>query len=242
MIVFRGVTKRLGQRLVLDGVSLRALPGEVTALVGPSGAGKSMLLRCLSGLVNLDAGEIRVAGLRLEDVIMPGRVVGVAMDVNCVHPGRRVPETLRLALMANRMPTARLDRLLARAELKGLNCRVRECSRDQLQRLAITVAMAGAPSALVLDEPLTYLDAASWPWFETLLADYLRRGGSVLLTAQQVDDLQGLASHVVEMADGRVVSGGLEEPEAATAPTARAAGSPRVSLPLATSVGLAVAR
>lgn len=225
MIEFDKVTKRLGDRVVVDGVSLRARAGQVTALVGPTGAGKSMLLRCLCGLVVPNAGEVRVLGSRPDQLAIPGRHIGVAMDINSLHPGRTGRESLRLALMATRMPGSNMAGIIDRVGLTGADQRVGKYTKDQAERLAIGLALAGQPSALVIDEPLQCLEPTSHEWFRGLIGSFTRRGGAVLLTAQSLDQVDGLADGVVEIAKGRIVrhDGGDEAPsEQANSPVSSA--------------------
>lgn len=222
MIQFEGLSKRLGNRLVVEDVTFRAAPGEVTAIVGPTGSGKSLLLRCLCGLATPTAGRATVRGARVAELSMPGRTLGSSLSIGSLHPGRAGRETLLLAVMANRMPATRADELLSQIGLAGVPQRVREYSHDMRQRLALGVAMAGQPSVLVLDDPLKWLAPESRGWFEGVLRDFTRRGGAVLMTACPDALLAGVADVVVEISDGRVVRIGRvgEEPVTQVAPAA----------------------
>lgn len=204
MIEFQGVGKRLGGRMVVEDVSFRALPGQVTALVGEPGSGKTVLVRCLCGLATPTTGLATIRGSRVSELAMPGRTLGASLSIGSLHPGRSGRETLVLAAMANRMPAARADEVLRQVGLDGLDVRVRDYSNDMRQRLVIGIAMAGQPSALVLDDPLRWLDHQSRAWFAELLEDLTRRGGAVLLTATPDQDVVGLADQVVVLRQGRV--------------------------------------
>jgi energy-coupling factor transporter ATP-binding protein EcfA2 len=88
MITVTGLTKRYGDRTVVDGVSFTVRPGTVTGFLGPNGAGKTTTMRMVTGLVPASAGEALVDGRRYVDLPNPAAVMGTLLDAGAVHPGR----------------------------------------------------------------------------------------------------------------------------------------------------------
>jgi len=236
MIEARNLTKRLGGRTVVDGVSFRAEPGTVTGFLGANGAGKTTTLRLLSGLSEPDQGEPIVLGSRYRDIPNPGRRVGVLLDAAAQHGGRRGREALAVSAQVMAVDARRVDGLL---ELVGLDRsaarkRVRHYSLGMRQRLGIAHALLGDPEVLILDEPANGLDPPGMRWMRELLRDFADRGGTVLLSSHLLREVEALADHLVIIDAGRVVAkGGRSELLARTGTQVRADDKARLGVALA---------
>jgi len=172
MIRIRGLHKRFGERVVLDGVDAEAEEGSIVSIVGASGSGKSTLLRCLNGLIPFDRGTIEIAGFRLESGgTTPAReltrlraAVGMVFQDLHLFPHLTVLENVTLAPRVVRGTPVRDAERDGRAllELVGLgdraSARPSELSGGQRQRVAIARALAQGASVLLLDEPTSALD------------------------------------------------------------------------------------
>lgn len=215
----------LDARLVVDrvrfhlDVGLAVPPGRVLALLGPNGAGKSTALRALAGLVRLDDGHVRLAGRVLDDahgvVVAPeDRGVGVVPQDSALFPHLSALENVAFGLRARGTPRrparARAQAWLDRVGLADL-CAARpgELSGGQAQRVALARALAPEPGLLLLDEPLSALDAGTRLEVRADLARHLTTftGCTVLVTHDPVDAMV-LADEVVVVEDGRVVQRG----------------------------------
>ena len=201
------VTKRFHGVLALDGVSLRVERGEAVALLGPNGAGKTTALSLLLGLRRPDAGQARLFGRDPRDPRARARL-GVMPQVSGFPATLRVEEVVRLvaAHFADPEPAPELlGRFglgpLARRQTGGL-------SGGEARRLALALAFAGRPAAVVLDEPTGYLDVEARHLAWAGIRVYLAGGGTVLLTSHHLDEVEALASRVVVLAAGRVVAEG----------------------------------
>src|SRR3954463_2764304 len=161
---------RLGTNEVLKGVSFRAAPGEIVALLGPSGSGKTTLLRCVAGLERPHKGRIAIGERVLFDadrkVELPAerRGVGLVFQSYALWPHKTVAENvayaLRLRGVAAKERSRRVQEALDRLGLGHLGARFpHQLSGGQQQRVAIARALVYEPPVILLDEPLSNLDA-----------------------------------------------------------------------------------
>ncbi len=207
-------------------------PHMRTALMGPSGSGKSTVLLAVAGLQPQARGHVRVNGSTLLDtstgIDLPARARGVGMVFQdyALFPHMTVEQNLLFGV--RRMGSAladtdrtRVDALLDQFDLQTLrNALPRNLSGGQKQRVALARALAPAPRLLLLDEPLSALDALLRVRLRNELAEMLERVQvPTLLVTHDPDDAALLAQQVVHMADGR-----LQSPEASLAQDGLAAG------------------
>ncbi len=203
----RGVTKRFGEKVVLDHLDLEIRPGEVVALLGPNGAGKTTALSVLLGLRRPDAGRAELFG---RDPRHPSarEAIGVTPQEGGFPQTLRVGEIVDLVRAHFARPVDRGD-LLERFGLGGIAGRqTGGLSGGERRRLSVALAFAGRPRAVFLDEPTSGLDVESRraAWRE--IARYAGEGGTVLLTTHHLEEAEALASRVVLVARGRVVAQG----------------------------------
>ena len=206
MIETEGLTKQLGGRPVVSGVTFRCEPGSVTGFLGPNGAGKTTTLRMLVGLSEPDAGTARILGGRYRDLPNPGRRVGVLLDASAQHAGRRGREALAVSALTMGVAAHRVDDLL---ELVGLDARaarqrVGEYSLGMRQRLGFAHALLGDPEVLILDEPANGLDPEGMRWMRGLLRGFADRGGTVLLSSHLLTEVEAVADRMMIIGDGRI--------------------------------------
>jgi phosphonate transport system ATP-binding protein len=211
-----GVRKAFGHCAVLDGISLEVHPGEIVALLGPSGVGKTTLFRCLTRLLDPDAGEMWVAGYpmhRLQGAALARarRDVGhVFQQFNLVRrlsaldnaAAGRLASTPLWRVIARRF--SRGDRALAFAALQrvGLSAHVHQradrLSGGQQQRVAIARALVQGSRVLLADEPVASLDPETSASVLSLLREVSReRGMTVLCSLHQPDLAVGFADRVI---------------------------------------------
>ncbi|MEY2474730.1 MAG: molybdate transport system ATP-binding protein [Actinomycetota bacterium] len=202
---------------------LTANDGEVVAVVGPNGAGKTTLLRALAGLTPIDAGRIELDGKVVDDpaqrtfVVPEQRRVGVVFQDGQLFPHLSAVENVafgpRSAGVSRREATARAETWLDRLGLAGKGGdRPSQLSGGQAQRVALARALASDPAMLLLDEPLTALDAATRVEVRRDLGRHLRAfpGVPILVTHDPVDAL-ALADRIVVLEMGRVVQEGTAD-------------------------------
>jgi sulfate transport system ATP-binding protein len=159
-----GISKRFGEALALDDVSLEVETGSLTALLGPSGGGKSTLLRIIAGLDTPDAGTVRIEGEDMTDAPARSRGVGFCFQHYAPFRHLNVRRNVSFGLDIRKRPKAeikgRVDELLELVGLAHLGERYpAQLSGGQRQRLALARALAIEPKVLLLDEPFGALDA-----------------------------------------------------------------------------------
>ena len=206
------MSKQLGRRAVLAGVSLTVREGEVMAVMGPNGAGKSTLLRILLTTVLPDGGEVEVCGV--DAVARPDEVrrrVGFVIGDNRSWywrlSGRANLEFF--AILAGLRPAEarrRAAELLASVDIGDAgHRRVGEYSAGMRLRLSIARAQLMRPPVLLLDEPTQNLDPAGRVWFQRLVRDLATKDrAAVLLVTHDVHEAEGAADRAVVLAAGRV--------------------------------------
>jgi ABC-type sugar transport system ATPase subunit len=164
-VAFRGASKRFGTVEAVRDLTLEVADGELMVLVGPSGSGKTTALRMLAGLEAVDAGDVEVAGRVVNDVSPRDRDVAMVFQDYALYPQMTVRDNLAFGLRRRRLAREEISRrVTGTAETLGLDAlldrRPRELSGGQQQRVALGRALARRPRVLLMDEPLSNLDAA----------------------------------------------------------------------------------
>jgi ABC-type Fe3+/spermidine/putrescine transport system ATPase subunit len=192
------LSKSLGGKTVLNDLSFKVAPGEVVALVGASGSGKSTLLRSIAGLLAPDQGEIRIQGetvwSRSATVQAEDRNVGLIFQDYALWPHMTVRQNLSFGLEVRRISRdeirKRVDHALEITQLQPMAARrPSELSGGQQQRVAIARCLAMRPRLLLLDEPLSNLDAALRDDLRSEMMSLIRAEGmtAVYVTHDQVE-------------------------------------------------------
>ncbi|GGL35738.1 ATP-binding cassette domain-containing protein [Nocardia jinanensis] len=213
-IEVEGLTKRYGERTVVDTVDLRVDPGRVHALLGPNGSGKTTTVRMLATLLRPDSGHARIAGYdTVRETGEVARRIGLVGQFHAVDPRLTGLENLTLFGRMNGLPgrQARIHagELLDRFDLAHAADRLaRDYSGGMRRRLDIVAAMVVRPAVLFLDEPTTALDPRSRNQIYSYVADFVAEGTTVLLTTQYLDEAERLADTVTILDAGRVVATG----------------------------------
>jgi ABC-2 type transport system ATP-binding protein len=199
----RGVTKRFGAVVALDGVDLELRRRDVLALLGPNGAGKTTALSLMLGLRRADAGRAELFGM---DPRRPASrtSVGVTPQETSFPPTLRVREIVDLVRAHFGTPFA-TEELLRRFGLADSSRRqAGGLSGGERRHLAVALAFAGQPLAVFLDEPTTGLDVEARRVVWSELQAYAAQGGTILLTTHYLEEAEALASRVVLLAHGRI--------------------------------------
>ena len=210
----RDVTKRYGDKVVLDHITLDVRQGQLLALLGPSGCGKTTLLNALAGVVDIEGGRIDLDGRRVSapSFTMPPerRNIGMVFQDFALWPHMTVYENVAFGLKVKRQPAsnirARVKEVLGVVQMDGYETLFpQQLSGGQKQRIAIARALAPRPTVLLMDEPLSSLDAKLREQMRWELLHIMRTTGvtGVYVTHDQVEALS-MADHIVILHDGRI--------------------------------------
>jgi ABC-type Fe3+/spermidine/putrescine transport system ATPase subunit len=210
-----GLSKRFGAAVALDGVDLSIRDGAFVALLGPSGCGKTTFLRLLAGLEAPSAGTIRIGGADVTHVPPERRGLGMMFQSYALFPHMTVAGNLRFPLRMRGIgdraaQEAKVREALRLVRLEGLEDRhPRQLSGGQQQRVALARALVADPPVLLLDEPLSNLDAQLRKDMQVELMELHRKIGlTTILVTHDQDEALSLADFVVLMRAGRIEQAG----------------------------------
>ena len=207
MIELRGLTKRYGDTVAVDDLTVEVHPGRVTGFLGPNGAGKSTTMRMILGLDRPTAGDAHVGGRPYTSLREPLRHVGGLLEADAFHPGRNARAHLRVAARTHGIPTRRVDEVLEQVGLASVSRRrVGSFSLGMRQRLGIASALLGDPAVLLFDEPVNGLDADGVRWVRHLVRDLAAEGRTVLVSSHLMSEVQQSADHLLVIGRGRLLA------------------------------------
>ncbi|MEJ5915954.1 ABC transporter ATP-binding protein [Pseudokineococcus sp. 1T1Z-3] len=214
MLAAQGLSRRFGDRTVLDGVDLEVRPGRMTGFVGANGAGKTTTMRVLLGVLAASAGEVTWCGRPV--TAADRRSFGYMPEERGLYPKQRVAEQLvhfgRLHGLGAGAARSAVGRLLERLDLAAhAGDRLDSLSLGNQQRVQIAAALVHGPTALVLDEPFSGLDPLAVDAMAGLLREEVARDVPVLFSSHQLDLVERLCDDLVVLADGRRVAAGTVE-------------------------------
>lgn len=213
-LVVRGLVKRFGGFTAVNGLDLTVRRGELYALLGPNGAGKTTSLRIVAGLLAPDAGQITVCGVdRLRDPVEAKRLVAWLPDEPMVYdkltPVEYLDFVAGLWQVAPALALRRRDELIATLDLARVaDQRCEGFSKGMRQKVALAGALIHDPQLLILDEPLTGLDAAMARHVKELLQERVARGVTVILTTHILEVAERLSDRIGIIRQGRLVREG----------------------------------
>jgi ABC-2 type transport system ATP-binding protein len=204
----RGLTKRFGPILAVDGLDLELPAGRIYGLLGPNGSGKTTLIRCLVGLAKPTSGEARVLGVRMPDRENLARI-GYMTQADGIYIELSVWENLRFfAALSGMRDKAAMNEVLDLVELSSRkNTPALNLSGGIRRRLSLACALVHRPSVLFLDEPTVGIDPALrvefWTHFRKLAAD-----GATLLVSSHVMDEADRCDELLLMLHGKLLARG----------------------------------
>lgn len=209
----RGLTRRF-DRLAVDALDLTVRAGEFYALVGPNGAGKTTTLRMVAGLLQPDAGSVAVFGIdALNDPVAAKQLMAWVSDEPLIYDKLTPLEYLEFVAglwgIDPAMSEPAAHHLLVSLGLEPhLHERCEGFSKGMRQKVALAGALVHDPRLIILDEPLTGLDAVSARHVKGLLGDRVRSGCTVIMTTHILEVAERMADRIGVIASGRLVAEG----------------------------------
>ena len=209
MIELRGLTKKYGDSVAVDGLTFVVRPGVVTGFLGPNGAGKSTTMRMILGLDTPTSGEALVNDRHYRTIRHPLHQVGAQLEAGAVHPSRSGRNHLRIAALSNGIPMSRVDEVLEEVGLASVaRRRVKTYSLGMCQRLGIAAALLGKPGVLLFDEPVNGLDADGVRWIRNMFRDLAAEGRTVLVSSHLMSEMQQAADQLLVIGRGKLIADG----------------------------------
>jgi len=200
-----GLTKRFGDVLALDGLTLEVPPGQVFGFLGPNGAGKSTTLRLLLGLIRPTAGSARILGVDVGDRKAAHRHLAYVPGDVSLWPKLTGAECLELfARLHGEVDEAYRTELIARFQL-DVDKRSRTYSKGNRQKVALIAAFASRAEVLLLDEPTSGLDPLMEQQFQHCVHEATGRGQTVFLSSHILGEVEDLCTRVGILRQGRLV-------------------------------------
>jgi ABC-2 type transport system ATP-binding protein len=211
VLEIRGLTKRFGDRVALDDLTMSVPPGEVVGLLGPNGSGKTTAMRIVFGVIDADRGEVRYRGRPVGPEVR--RRFGYMPEERGLYPDMRVRDQLvyfaRLAGLGRERAGRRADALLERLGVaERADEPVQALSLGNQQRVQLAAALVHEPEALVLDEPFSGLDPVAVEGLSEIVSEAAREGRLVLFSSHQLDLVEGLCESVAVIDHGHLVMSG----------------------------------
>lgn len=208
LVQSRGLTKRYGDRLAVDGLDMNIRRGEVYGFLGPNGAGKTTTLRMLVGLIKPTSGTATVVGTRAGDGQGLARI-GALIESPAFYPYMSGRDNLRVMARYSGVPDSRVEEVLEEVELGDrAKDKYRTYSLGMKQRLGVASALLKDPELLILDEPTNGLD----PQGMAEMRVYLRRLGqgdrTVVVSSHLLSEVEHIADRVGIIRQGRMVAEG----------------------------------
>jgi ABC-2 type transport system ATP-binding protein len=214
VIETRGLTKRFGDRVAVNGVDLTVPRASAFGFVGPNGAGKTTLIRAILGLMRRTSGTVRLMGYSMpENHALALARVGAIVEEPLFHTHLTGRENLEV-IAAAREPEAhrRIGPALARVGLADrADERVRAYSMGMRQRLGVARCLLADPLLLVLDEPMNGLDPAGIEEFREMMKRFVAEGRTVFLSSHLLDEVQKTCDRVAIIDRGDILMQGLVE-------------------------------
>ena len=207
MIQLQNVTKRIKENTVLDNVSYTFKSGFVYGLYGQNGSGKTMLLRAISGLINLDSGSIFIDGEKLHDKIEFPPETGIVIENMELLPECSAKRNLQM--LAKIKNIADEKDIIFSLERVGLDPdsdkKVKKFSLGMKQRLNIAQAIFENQKIILLDEPTNALDEDAVQLINKIIREEKSRGATIIVATHHKEDLKEVCDVILKIAEGKIV-------------------------------------
>lgn len=213
----RGLAKRFGTKIAVDGISLDVPAGSFFGIVGPNGAGKTTTLSMATGLLRPDFGTAVVHGVDVwTQPLEAKKLMGILPDgvrlFDRLSGEQLVTYAGLLRGMDRHVVAARVGELLAALDLsQDAGTLVVDYSAGMTKKIALASALIHAPKVLVLDEPFESVDPVSAANIRDILDKYVASGGTVIVSSHVMDLVQRMCDHVAVIAGGRILAAGTIE-------------------------------
>lgn len=214
MITIRNLSKSYGEKQVLNDINLDIFPGQIIGYIGPNGAGKSTTVKILTGLITDYAGEVTVAGRGLREHVMEtksitGYVPESAELYDLLTPKEYLSFIGKLHHLPDEIITERSERMMMEFGLgENLNQRMDSFSKGMRQKVLLISGLIHDPQIIILDEPLSGLDANAVIMVKELLQKLKLSGKTIFYCSHMMDVVEKVSDRIVLINGGKIVADG----------------------------------
>lgn len=207
MIKLTDLTKKYGDKTVVNQLNLTFKSGVVTGLLGPNGSGKSTTMKMIVSLVQPTMGNVRVNHKEYHDLPKPIEKVGTLIDPSAVDSNLTAKQHLSLISIAANLHKDRANKMLKITGLEGVqNKKIKHYSLGMKQRLGIATALIGNPDIVILDEPFNGLDVDGIKWLRKLFNQLASEGKVVIVSSHLMSEIQAVANRIVIIGQGKLLA------------------------------------
>lgn len=210
-LCIKNLTKKYGDNVVLNDLSLELENAEVWALVAPNGTGKTTLLDCITNLISYQSGEISINGVDNRDNSI-FKKLSYLQDASILFPNLTGKDHLKFVLNAQKLPKTRIEEIVSLTKIEKFYKRpVRTYSLGMKQRLLLAISLINNPEILLLDEPFNGLDPSSQIELRVLLKEIAERGTLVILSTHFLGEISQLTDKLLFLKDKQIVKKIVED-------------------------------
>lgn len=207
----KNLTKRYGENVVLNDLSLELENAEVWALVAPNGTGKTTLLDCITNLNNYQSGQITVNGIDNRDNAI-FKKLSYLQDASILFPNLTGLDHLKFVSNIQKLPKTRIKEIVSLTKIEKFYKRpVKTYSLGMKQRLLLAIALINSPEVLLLDEPFNGLDPSSQIELRVMLKEISERGTLVILSTHFLGEISQLTDNLLFLKDKKIVKKIVED-------------------------------
>ena len=207
MIKLVNLTKKYGERTVVNQLNLTLKSGVVTGFLGPNGSGKSTTMKMIISLVHPTVGEVRVDGKKYNDFIEPTKKIGTLIDPSAIDKNLTARQHISLISTASNTDPNRVDEMIKITGLEMVqNNKVKSYSLGMKQRLGVATALINDPDVVILDEPFNGLDVDGIKWLRGLFKQLADKGKAVIVSSHLMSEIQAVADRVVIIGQGKLLA------------------------------------
>lgn len=217
MLVIKNLTKKYGDKTVVDNLSLTVWPGEICAFIGHNGAGKTTTLKAIAGIIQFDEGQINVGEFDVrKDAFKAKQILHYLPDNPLLYEHLTGIEQLNFIADVFEIPEKerkeKIEYYAKRLEIyNDLNAKISTYSHGMKQKLAIVCALIHSPKLLLLDEPFVGLDPKVSHELKLIMQELAERGVAIFYSTHVLDVAEKICSHVAIIKNGKLVESGKME-------------------------------
>lgn len=207
MVKLEGLTKKYGEKTVVDHLSITLQPGIITGFLGPNGAGKSTTMKMMVSLVNPTEGRVSIDGKSYNQLENSIQEIGTLIDPSALDKNLTAFQHLNIIATLAGIDLRRVDEMLAKTGLVPVKDeKVKTFSLGMKQRLGVATALLSDPNTVILDEPFNGLDVDGIRWLRSMFRELADQGKIVIVSSHLMSEIQAIADRIVIIGQGKLLA------------------------------------